>query len=88
MTHEQVYCTFNFLKASAHTSTPSGLGTPVVPTSFELKVKKTVLKQFQNIKRRRRGNLTHKLTKSIQIAIILVRPCTEIWFLLHWFPFP
>ena len=50
MTHEQVYCTFNFLKASAHISTPSGLGTPVVPTSFELKVKKTVLKQFQNIK--------------------------------------
>ena len=50
MTHEQEYCTFNFLKASADISTPSGLGTSVVPTSFELKVNKTVLKQFQNIK--------------------------------------
>ena len=50
MTHEQVYCTFNFLKASVHISTPSVLGTSVVPTSFELKVHKTVLKQFQNIK--------------------------------------
>ena len=50
MTHEQVHCTFNFLKASAHISPPSGLATSVIPTSFELKVSKTVLKQFQKIK--------------------------------------
>ena len=50
MTHELVHCTFNFLKASAHISLPSGLATSVIPTSFELKVSKTVLKQFQKIK--------------------------------------
>ena len=50
MTHEQVHCTFNFLKAPAHISSPSGLATSIIPTSFELKVSKTVLKEFQKIK--------------------------------------
>ena len=68
MTHEQVYCTFSFLKASAHISTPSGLTTSVIPTSFELKVNKTVLEQFQKINWRKRRNLTHKLAKSVKIA--------------------
>ena len=66
MTHEQVHCTFNFLKASAHISPPPGLATSVIPTSFELKVSKTVLKQFQKL--RKRWNLTHKLAKSVKIA--------------------
>ena len=49
MTHEQEYCTFNFLKASVHISTPSGLTTSVIPTSLELKVSKTVLRTFKKI---------------------------------------